>query len=46
MPLDSETVTLCAWSPYTVEIFEVPRSAFGAELTLAAPPWGDAEVSR
>lgn len=38
VPPDREGVD-CAWSPFTVVIFEVPRDAFGAELELVTPPW-------
>ncbi|MCK0111367.1 hypothetical protein MWU75_04360 [Ornithinimicrobium sp. F0845] len=31
----------CAWSPFTVDVFEVPRSYFGDEPSLVPPPWGD-----
>lgn len=36
--LEPEPERQCAWSPYTVQIFEVPRSAFGDDLTLGTPP--------
>lgn len=29
----------CAWSPFTVDVFEVPRSSFGDEPKLVTPPW-------
>lgn len=40
VPRDGQD-TVCGWSPFTVDVFEVPRSAFGGEVALVPPPWGD-----
>lgn len=29
----------CAWAPFTVDVTEVPRSAFSDEIALVTPPW-------
>lgn len=39
-PAGTELVN-CAWAPFTVDITEVPRSAFTGEPALVAPPWGE-----
>lgn len=32
--------TLCAWSPFTAQVIEVPRETFHDEPALVTPPWG------
>jgi len=38
VPPEKEGI-LCAWSPFTVDVFEVPRSYFGDVPSLVTPPW-------